>query len=106
MNHPIADSTNPPRLSSSSIAGIAIGVATLVLALFATAILIKKRTAGKAKLKVEILKRELPADYRHELTASAKLPEVADKDDWRTELAGTGISELFDTNRGDRVELP
>ena len=106
MNQSIANSTNPPRLSSGSIAGIAIGVATPILTLFAIAILIKKRTAGKAKLKVKILKRELPADNRHELTASAKHPELADEDGWRTELANTGVLELFDTSRRDRVELP
>ena len=61
------------------------------------------RRTKKAKLKPKILKGELPVDERHELPASAKLSELADEHDYHTELADTGIIELFDTSRQDHV---
>ena len=77
-----------------------------VLSLSAIATLIVRKRTKKAKVKPEIFQGELPVDERHELPASAKLPELADEHDWRIELANTGITELFDTSRRDCVDLP
>lgn len=94
------------QLPSGSIFGIAIGVTIAVLAIAAIAIHILKRRTQKAKLSPNVLGKELPDDRRHELHSSAKLPELAHAHDTSLELANTGITELFDTSRRYRLEMP
>lgn len=100
---------SPSQLPVASIVGIAIGVTVAVLAILAIAISIWKRRTKKAKLSpTSILGKELPADEEcHELHASANLSELAHKHDGNLELENTGISELFDTSRRERLgEMP
>lgn len=108
-NSSIAQPTNsqrpPSHLSSASIAGIAISVAMVVVTLYIIAILIVKRRTTKAKFQPQIFTGEPPVDERHELPASAKLPELLDEREQRPELANTGIIELFDPSRRDRVDV-
>lgn len=93
----------PSRLSSTSIAGIATSVAIAVVILCAIAIFTVKRRTKKAKFEPQIFSKVLPVA---ELPASAKIPELLDEHEQRAQLADTGILELFDSSRRNRVELP
>lgn len=63
------------------------------------------RRTKTAELKLQIFKAELPVGQSHELPASAKLAELMDERENHTELPNTGVVELSDTTRQERLEL-
>lgn len=69
---------------------------------------VKKRIKKdkKSKFQPHIFMEELPIEEGHGLPASAKLPELLDEREHRSQLANTGILELIDRGRRDDVELP
>lgn len=96
---PINSSTPPPKLSS---AAISVLVACGAIATFS----IRKRIQ-KNRTKPSIIRRELPTTQRfYELPTSIEPAELLDHHKDRTELANSGITDLFQISRQERVELP
>lgn len=104
---PSNSSTPPPNLSPAAIVGIAIGVLVACVILCAIAAFSIRKRIRKKQTKPSIIREELATIERpNELPASINPAELLDHHEDRTELAESGIQELFQINRQEQVELP
>ncbi|MCJ1349100.1 hypothetical protein MMC31_007336 [Peltigera leucophlebia] len=96
-----------PNLSPAAKVGIAIGILLVCGVLCAiTTFSIRKRNK-KNRTNPSITRGELPtAERSNELPTSIDPAELLDHHKDRTELADTGIIELFQISRQEQVELP
>lgn len=104
---PVNSSTPPPNLSPAAVAGIVIGVLVAWGTLSGIATFSIWKRIKKKRTRPPIIREEISTSKRpNELPAPIHLPELLDHHGDRTELADTGIIELFQISRQEQVELP
>ncbi|MCJ1346403.1 hypothetical protein MMC31_004619 [Peltigera leucophlebia] len=104
---PINSSTAPPHISSAVIAGLVASGLVASGLLCAIAIFIVRKRTRKIRVIPHIIRGELPTTQSpDELPALIEPTEFLDHHKDRTELANSGIAELFQMSIQERVELP
>lgn len=104
---PIKLSTPPPHLSSAVIAEIEISAIVTSGIICAIATFTINKRIQKNQAETRIIRGELPTtQYPDKLPAFIEPAEFLDRHKDRIKLANSGIAELFQIGRQERVELP